>query len=120
MFFSNPITMTTPASGFPTALCYRCCFHGVCGEIQITAPSFPSPPPNTILEVHVGTNIVMTSTGTITTWLRVPEFGSNLVSGAWATVPNFTNHFANATNTTNFPRLDPVCGPDVFLRINQH
>ena len=61
----------------------------------------------------------MTSTGTNTTWLLVPQFSSNLVSGAWATVPGYTNTFANGTNTTIFPRLDPICGPDVFLRVSQ-
>jgi hypothetical protein len=69
--------------------------------------------------VQVGTQIVMTSTGTNTTWLLVPEYSSNLVSGLWAPVPSFTNHFANGTNTTVFDRLDPICGPTVFLRIRQ-
>ena len=63
--------------------------------------------------------VVMTSTGTETTWLLVPEFSSNLVSGAWASVPTYTNTFANGTNTTIFPRLDPICGPNVFLRLRQ-
>ena len=58
----------------------------------------------------VGTNVVMISTGTNTTWLLIPEFSSNLVTGAWADVPVFTNTFANGTNTTIFPRLDPICG----------
>lgn len=116
---SQPITVTTPTSNFPTNLYYVCFFHGFYGEIHFSAPASPVPPPNTILEIHVGTNVVMKSTGTNTTWLVVPEFTSNLVSGAWSPVPSYTNHFANGTNTTEFDRLDPICGPNVFLRIRQ-
>ena len=113
------ISVTTPTTGFPTTLYYMCHIHGFYGQINISAPISPAPPANTILEVHVGTNIVMTSTGTNTTWLLVPEFSSNLVNGAWAEVPGYTNNFANGTNTTAFPRLDPICGPNVFLRLRQ-
>ncbi len=116
---AQPIKVTTPATGFPTVLYYMCYIHGFYGEIDIQAPTSPTPPPNTILEVRVGTNIVMTSTGTNTTWLLVPEFSSNLVHGAWTDVPSYTNSYANGTNTTIFNRLDPICGPNVFLRVRQ-
>ena len=112
------ITVTTPTSGFPTTLYYVCNFHSFKGTINLTAPAGP-PSPNTILQVMVGTNVVMTSTGTNTTYTFIPEFSSNLVSGAWAPVPSFTNTFLNGTNTTKFNRLDPICGPNVFLRIRQ-
>jgi hypothetical protein len=116
----EPITLTTPTSGFPANLYYMCSIHGFFGQINIVPPPATNegpPPPNTILQVMVGTNIVMTSTGANTTWHLVPEFTSNLVD--WATVPNFTNTFANGTNITVFDRLDPICGPDVFLRLRQ-
>jgi hypothetical protein len=58
------------------------------------------------------------STGAATTYNLVPEFRSNLVTGAWLDVPSFTNNFADGTNTTTFGRLEPVCGPNVFLRIS--
>jgi hypothetical protein len=116
---SQPIAVTTPASGFPATLYYMCYFHGFYGQIHLTAPGSPVPPPNTILMLQVGTNIVMTSTGTNTTWLLIPEYNSNLVSGTWAAVPGFTNTFASGTNTTVFNRLEPICGPNVFLRIRQ-
>lgn len=116
---AQPITVTTPTSGFPTNLYYMCYFHGFYGEIHFTTPGFSIPPPNTILEIRVGTNVVMTSTGTNTTWFVVPEFTSNLVNAAWSPVPGYTNSFANGTNTTIFDRLDPICGPNVFLRIRQ-
>jgi hypothetical protein len=117
--FSGQIGVTTPTTGFPMKLYYVCYIHGFYGEIDIAAPASPIPPANTILQVQVGDHVVMTSTGTNTTWLLVPEFSSNLVSGAWADVPSYTNTFANGTNTTTFPRLDPICGPNVFLRLRQ-
>jgi len=116
---AQPVTVTTPTSGFPTNLYYMCYFHGFYGEIHFTTPSGPVPPPNTILEIRVGTNVVMTSTGTNTTWFVVPEFTSNLVTGSWSPVPSYTNSFANGTNITVFDRLDPICGPNVFLRVRQ-
>ena len=112
------ITVTTPTSGFPTTLYYVCNIHNFRGTINLTAPAGP-PLPNTILKVIVGTNVVMVSTGTNTTYTFIPEFSSNLVSGAWSPVPSFTNTFLNGTNTTKFNRLDPICGPNVFLRIRQ-
>ena len=115
---SQNITVTTPTSGFPTTLYYVCNVHGFFGQINLTAPAGP-PLPNTILKIMVGTNVVMVSTGTNTTYTFIPEFSSNLVSGAWSPVPSFTNTFLNGTNTTKFNRLDPICGPNVFLRIRQ-
>jgi hypothetical protein len=115
--FNQNITLTTPTSGFPTTLYYVCGFHGFSGQINLAAPA--GPPPNTILKVIVGTNVVMVSTGTNTTYTFIPEFSSNLTSGAWSPVPGFTNTFLNGTNTTRFNRLDPICGPNVFLRIRQ-
>jgi hypothetical protein len=116
---SQPMAVTTPTTGFPTVIYYMCYFHGFYGEIHLSAPTPSAPPANTILMVRVGTNVVMTSTGTNTTWQLIPEFSSNLVGGLWAAVPSFTNTFANGTNTTVFDRLDPICGPNVFLRVRQ-
>lgn len=114
-----PMSLVTPASGFPSKLYYMCSVHWFFGEIDLTGLVGPMPDPNQILSIQIGTNIVMTSTGTNTTWLLIPEFSSNLVGGVWATVPNYTNTFANGTNRTVFNRLDPICGPNVFLRIRQ-
>jgi hypothetical protein len=116
--YDQPMGLVTPSTGFPTKLIYMCEVHGFSGEIHFSLPS-PFPPPNTILQIRVGTNVVMTSTGTNTTWTLVPEFSSNLVSGLWAPVSSYTNTFANGTNTTVFDRLDPICGPSVFLRLRQ-
>jgi hypothetical protein len=116
---TGPMSLITPASGFPPKLYYLCSIHWFFGEIDLTGVVGPMPDPNQILSIQVGTNVVMTSTGTNTTWLLIPEFNSNLVGGVWATVPGYTNHFANGTNTTIFDRLDPICGPNVFLRLRQ-
>jgi hypothetical protein len=113
------IALHTPGTGFPAKLYYLCFFHGFFGEIVFTGPTSPVPPANLILSIVVGTNVVMTSTGTNTTWLMIPEFNSNLLSSTWAPVPSYTNTFANGTNTTVFDRLDPICGPNVFLRLRQ-
>ena len=117
--FNTPITVNTPTTGFPTTLYYMCHNHGFFGHINLTGAGVTNnpPAPNTILEVQVGTNIVMISTATNTTSIIFPEFSSNLVNGAWSTVPNFTNSFANGTNITIFDRLDPICGPNVYLRL---
>jgi hypothetical protein len=113
------IALRIPATGFPSVLYYICSVHGFSGQINVTAPVLPVPPRNKILSIHVGTNVVMTSTGTNTTWTLIPEFSSNLVSGLWGPVPGSTNTFANGTNTTIFNRLDPICGSSVYLRVRQ-
>lgn len=117
---SGNIALRIPATGFPSTLYYICSVHGFSGQINVSAPVSPVPPRNQILSVRIGTNIVMTSTGTNTSWTLIPEFSSNLVGGVWAAVPTYTNTFANGTNTTTFNRLDPICGPNVYLRVRQH
>jgi hypothetical protein len=116
---SGNIALRIPASGFPSVLFYVCSVHGFSGQINVSAPVSPVPPRNQILAIRVATNIVMTSTGTNTTWTLIPEFSSNLVGGIWGPVPGFTNTFANGTNTTVFNRLDPICGANVYLRVRQ-
>jgi hypothetical protein len=116
---SGTITLTIPATNFPTNLYYQCNNHGFYGIINVLPPT-GAPPRNIIISIVVGsTNVVMTSTGTNTTYHLVPQFNSNLVSGVWQAVPSFTNTFTNGTNTTMFGRLDAICGPNVFLRVSQ-
>jgi len=112
------ITLNLPSTNFPSTLYYQCNIHGFYGVITVLPPPVV-PPPNQIVAISVTTNIVLVSTGTNTSFVLVPQFSSNLLNGAWAAVPNFTNTFANGTNTTVFDRLDPICGPNVFLRISQ-
>ncbi len=115
--------VTIPATNFPTNLWYICTLHGFSGLINVVPPAATPPPPNTIVSIVLSpTNVTVTSTGTTTTYAFVPQFSSNLVSGTWLDVSNFaniTNTFADGTNTTVFDRLEPICGPNVFIRISQ-
>lgn len=118
---SGTITLTIPATNFPSTLFYICDIHGFHGQINVSAPATPpAPPQNIIISILVQpTNVVVTSSGTNTTYVLVPEFNSNLVTGSWLSVPSFTNTFSDGTNTTMFGRLDAICGSNVFLRISQ-
>jgi hypothetical protein len=116
---SGVITLTIPATGFPSNLYYQCNLHGFYGVITVMPPGSPPPPPNQILSLSVGTNVVVISSGTTTLYTLVPQFSSNLTDGVWANVPSYTNSFNNGTNTTIFDRLEPICGDNVFLRISQ-
>jgi hypothetical protein len=116
---TGTMTLTTPSTGFPTTLYYICSIHHFGGQINLTAPIGPTPPPNTILQIKVGTNIVMTSTGTNTSWTLVPMYSTNIANQLWTPVPSYTNSFSNGTNTTVFNRLDSIAGPKVFLRVSQ-
>jgi hypothetical protein len=112
------VTVSIPATNYPTNLYYICNLHTFYGIITV-AP--PIPPPNaTIIQTSVTTNIVLTFSGGTNTIQLIPQFRSNLVFGAWQPVPVYTNtFFGNGTNTTSFNRLDAICGPAVYLRISQ-
>jgi hypothetical protein len=115
---SGTVKLTIPATNYPTTLYYICNIHTFYGIITVAPPQ--PPPPATILKTSVTTNIVLTFSGGTNTIQLIPQFNSNLVSGAWLPVPGYTNTFSgNGTNTTSFSRLDAICGPDVFLRISQ-
>ena len=114
---SGLLTFAVPWDA-PELLYYICSVHFFGGEIHIVDPP-PAPLLVRILSIEVDTsNVVMTSLGTNGNgWLAIPEFSSNLVSSNWAIVPSYSNSFTAGTNTTTFNRLDPICGPNVFLRI---
>ena len=110
---SGTMTYTVPLG--VTDYFYDCTVHGVAmrGEIiTINAPVAP-PPTVQIVGLAVGTNIVLTSTGT-NTWTSIPEFATNLTSGNWFALTVQSNHFFNGTN-------EAICGRPpgdaVFLRI---
>jgi hypothetical protein len=115
---SGSVTLTIPATNFPTTLYYICNIHTFYGVITVAPPK--PPPAATILGASVTTNIVLRFSGGTNTIQLIPQFSSNLMSGSWLPVPSYTNTFSgNGTNTTSFERLDAICGPDVFLRISQ-
>jgi len=115
---SGTVTLTIPATNYPTNLYYICNNHRFYGIITVNPPQ--PPPMAKILNTLVTTNIVLTFSGGTNTIQLIPQFRSNLVSGAWQPVPGYTNTFSgNGTNTTSFSRLDAICGPNVYLRISQ-
>jgi hypothetical protein len=115
---SGTVTLTIPATGYPSTLYYICNIHQFYGVITVNPPQ--APPTADILQTSVTTNIVLTFSGGTNTIQLIPQFNSNLDNGTWLPVPSYTNTFSgNGTNTTSFERLDSICGSDVFLRISQ-
>lgn len=100
----------------PDQLFYHCENHAAMGGVlNIVSP--PSPPTVKIVYISVtDTHVMMQSTGA-SNWMAMPEYSSNLSAHAWMPVQNFTNVFANGTNTTTFGRLDSSLGTNIFLRI---
>lgn len=92
---------------------YDCSGHfgAMRGEIVTIPP--PPPPTFQILSLNVGSNVVVTSTGT-NTWSVTPEFATNLPATTWTPLIVQTNRFRNGTNEIICGR--PV-GSKVFLRL---
>jgi hypothetical protein len=109
---SNGTLTFSVSESTPDTLRYVCSIHFFGGTINIV-----DPPDFRILSIGLATNnVVLKSRGT-NGWSAVPEFSSNLTSSSWAVVPEYTNTFLNGTNVTIFNRLEPICGPNVFLRV---
>ncbi|MDW8309959.1 MAG: hypothetical protein RMK20_11360, partial [Verrucomicrobiales bacterium] len=99
----------------PGTLFYQCGNHSAMnGVLNIVSP--PAPPTVTIVHVNVADLITIRSTGT-NGWSAIPEY--RCINGTnWLVVPGYTNVFSGGTNTTTFPRLEAICGPDgALLRI---
>jgi hypothetical protein len=111
------LTFTVPFTA-PDLLFYVCSIHLFGGEINVIDP--PAPPLLVkIVSLNVtDSNVLVRSLGTNGNgWTVIPEYSSNLLSSNWTAVPAFSNAFLNGTNVTGFGRLDPICGPNVFLRM---
>lgn len=113
---SGTITYVVPMDA-PDTLLYLCSFHFFGGNINVIDPPPPPAPEVKIISISLtSSNVTLKSLGT-NGWTGIPEFSSNLLSSSWSTVPDYTNTFANGTNTTVFNRLEVICGPNVFLRV---
>ena len=109
---TGTITFAVPANA-PDCV-YYCTFHGFYGEIHmIDPPAPPSPPTIKLVSLTVGTNLVLTSTGT-NTWTVNPEFSTNLLTTNWYALTVQSNRFLNGTNETYCGKPP---GENVFIRI---
>lgn len=112
---SGNVTFTVPADA-PDTLFYQCGSHSsMAGTINVVTP--PAPPTVKIVFIQVADFITLQSTGA-TGWSAFPEFRCGVGDSTWTVVANFTNHLANGTNTTTFPRLETICGAtNVVIRV---
>ena len=108
---SNNITLGTITFRVPTNAVnysYRCSVHPtITGQI-VTIP----PPTFRIVNLSVGQNLVLKSTGT--NWNLTPQFSTNLGGTNWFALTVQSNRFSNGTNET-FCGRPPVS--NAFIRV---
>jgi uncharacterized protein YwbE len=115
--FTVPTTPLPP--GLMNTLFYHCGNHATMGGLlPIVDPVGPTSVK--IVYISVSNNIVIKTTGT-NTWSFTPLCNCDPKTTNWVALPSYTNTFANGTNTTIFPRPDPICGTNkpAFFRIRQ-
>jgi hypothetical protein len=103
---SGTITFKVPTNAANYS--YSCSIHGFGGSI-LTIP----PPRVRIVNVDVGTNLVLRSTGT-NNWILTPQFSTNLRGTNWFALTVQSNRFLNGTNET-FCGRPP--GTNIFIRL---
>ncbi len=72
---AGTVTVTIPATNYPATLYYICNVHTFYGAITVAPPQ--PPPPVSILQTSVATNIVLTFSGGTNTIQLTPQFSSN-------------------------------------------
>jgi hypothetical protein len=120
---SANVVFTVPTTPLPSALnntlFYHCGNHSpMGGQLPIVDPVGPSLVK--IVFISVSNNVILKAIGT-NTWSFTPLCNCDLKTTNWTALPSFTNTFANGTNTTIFPRPDPICGTNkpAFFRVRQ-
>jgi len=115
---SGNVTFAVGADA-PDRLIYQCGFHSpMNGPLDIITPA--SPPTVKIVYINVANFITLKSTGA-NGWNATPEYLCDPSTSNWISVTPFTNSFANGTNTTTFPLIDPICGgSSVLLRVRNN
>ena len=98
--FEGTITFHVPVNAVNNAIQYFCTYHGFGNVFHFVDPGVP--PSIQIVGLTVGTNLVLTSTGT-NNWNTIPEYSTNLVTTNWYGLSVQTNRFDNGTNET-------ICG----------
>ena len=104
--FNGTITWRVPTNAVNYR--YDCSIHLFGGTI-LTIP----PPSIRIVNLGVGANLVIKSTGT-NNWTLQPQFSTNLVASSWTALTVQSNRFLTGTNET-FCGRPP--GTNVFVRI---
>lgn len=105
--FSGTITFRVPTNAVNYA--YDCNIHHFGGQILTVAP-----PSFRIVDLSVGQNLVLKSTGT-NNWTSTPEYSTNLSGTNWFALTVLSNRFSNGTNET-FCGRPPVS--NAFIRIS--
>jgi hypothetical protein len=110
---SGTLTYTVPTTG--ANFTYDCTVHGASmqGSIRTVAP--PPLPTIRILNISVGTNIFLRSTGTNNSTV-MPEYKTNLMSTNWFALTVQTNRYTDGTNDT-ICGLPQGAGDSLFIRI---
>ena len=111
---SGIVTFHVPTDAVNDTILYQCSTHYFGSVFRfVDPPAPPEPPIIQIVGLTVGTNLVLTSTGT-NTWTTIPEYSTNLVTTNWYALTVQSNRFNNGTN-------EAICGLPpgnaVFLRI---
>lgn len=112
--YQGTATLRVPTNAVNGAIQYFCTCHAFGNAFQfVDPPNSPAAPTIQIVGLTVGTNLVLTSTGT-NNWTTIPEYSTNLSTTNWYALTVQTNRFFNGTNQT-------ICGrpPEnaVFLRV---
>lgn len=110
---SGTLTYTVPTNG--ANFTYDCTVHGASMQGTIRTVEPPPPPTIRILNITIGTNILLRSTGA-SNFTVMPEYKTDLSSTNWFALTVETNRYENGTNDT-ICGLPQGKGGSAFIRI---